>query len=352
MDSLQEVRRQLDRGCDQLRESNPGHYRDLALYLQVLREVLPEAVEQSCFHLATRFHPQRYCELPTDQRRRLHQRRAALVQQASSLLTVEQLGQLAGRLAAGRQQQQRDLLDQLHLPARGELTLEQEPEGSVRLGLDLPVDLSWSELPSLMAAEPAPGGDATGGDAPDSDGAEALEWRDEPGARPPGDSEPAAPPQTAPPPWDSPLLPADPRALLSWLDGAEQALVRRLRNLSHALNVELLRSGLSRALLPVTLLEAALRGQVEPLAAPANLLRLQLPVTHPSGNQLESVAVLLRPADLELEHPRLRSCRARLQRHRQEVRRMADQHRRLQRRLQALEAERLWHQDNPRSPQP
>ncbi|MEO1001668.1 MAG: hypothetical protein AAFX65_00980 [Cyanobacteria bacterium J06638_7] len=337
------MRSQLKRGCDQLQEFNPVLYRDLALYLQVLREVLPLAVEQACFHLATHFHPQRYCELPAQQRRNLRERTAALVQQAASLLTVEQLGQLAGRLAALKQERQRDLLDELRPQSPEARSPNPEPAGSVELAMELPVELSWSGIPSLGAADADPDGD------------------DEPPANLPEDPQELPGSPTAcrsdqtrqpPPPWDSPLLPGQPQALVTWLEGSEQALVRRLRNLSQAVNVELLRSGLGRTLLPVTLLEAALRGQVEPLSAPPNLLRVQLPLTHPSGSQLESLAVLVRPADLELEHPRLRSCRARLQRHRQEIRRMADQHRRLQRRLQALEAERLWHQDSPRFPQP
>ncbi|MFM9100902.1 MAG: hypothetical protein ACKOPS_06005, partial [Cyanobium sp.] len=128
-------------------------------------------------------------------------------------------------------------------------------------------------------------------------------------------------------------------------------LVRRLRNLSHALNVELLRSGFSRSLLPPSLLQAALQGQLEPHPAPANLLRLQLPLAPDSGGDFDSVALLLRLSDLELDQPRLRSCRSRWQRLRQEIRRMAERTRRLRRQLQRLEAERLWHQDNP-SPQP
>jgi hypothetical protein len=136
-----------------------------------------------------------------------------------------------------------------------------------------------------------------------------------------------------------------------YASGFERALVRRLRNLSHALNVELLRSGLSRSLLPPSLLQAALQGQLEPQPAPANLLRLQVPLAPDSGGDFDSVALLLRLSDLELDQPRLRSCRSRWQRHRQEIRRMAERTRRLRRQLQRLEAERLWHQDNP-SPLP
>jgi hypothetical protein len=57
------------------------------------------------------------------------------------------------------------------------------------------------------------------------------------------------------------------------------------------------------------------------------------------------MAVLLRPVELELEEPRLRTCRRRLQQHRQEVRRMAQQFRRLQRRSRIHQAEQLWLQD-------
>jgi hypothetical protein len=135
-------------------------------------------------------------------------------------------------------------------------------------------------------------------------------------------------------------------ALLVWLDGFERAISQRLRNLSHALNVELLRQGVSRSLLPVSLLDAALKGQLEPLSAPPNVLRVPLPFGSPDGAaSLEAGAVLLRLGDLELEQPKLRTCRSRVQQHRQELRRMAQHYRRLERRLQSLEAEQLWLQD-------
>jgi hypothetical protein len=133
----------------------------------------------------------------------------------------------------------------------------------------------------------------------------------------------------------------------------ELALGRRLRNLSHAINVELLRAGVNRSLLPVSLLDAVLSGQLETLAAPANLLRLPLPFGGNGGRpQAQTMAVLLRSVELELEEPRLRTCRRRLQQHRQEVRRMAQQFRRLQRRLRIHQAEQLWLQDIRPTPTP
>ena len=60
---------------------------------------------------------------------------------------------------------------------------------------------------------------------------------------------------------DSAFMPTMPLELLRWLDGLDQAIVRRLRNLSHAINVELLRAGLASSLLPMSLLDAVLNGQ-------------------------------------------------------------------------------------------
>ncbi|MCP9926913.1 hypothetical protein [Cyanobium sp. CH-040] len=342
------MRRQIEHASVTLQGVNPALYRDLALYLQVLREHLPDAVEKALFHLATRLHPRRYCELPADRRRGLHERAAALVRQAGSLFTVEQLVQLAAALASGRQQRQQAWLTQLRAVAADSdhdagAGAAGEADGSVRLSLAPPVAMTWWRG---HEAWPAGGdrGEAPGGDPPDPSPDDGPDQAADPFAEiPAGHLREGAPPL-----WDSGLLPREPVELLTWLDGIERALARRLLDLSHGLNAELLRAGLSHSLLPLNLLEAALSGQLEQLAAPANLLRLQLPVPDPLAGSLESVALLLRTADLELDYPRLRTCRSRLQRHRQEVRRMAERHRRLRRRLQALEAEQLWRQDNPR----
>ena len=147
-------------------------------------------------------------------------------------------------------------------------------------------------------------------------------------------------------PWQQGRLPQDPEVLLEWIEGIDQALIRRLRNLSHAINVELLRLGLINSLLPVTLLDAVLNGDVETLSAPANLLHMQLPLpAQESPPHVETMAMLLRRADLEMEEPKLRTCRRRVEKHRDEVQRLARQFRSLRRRLDAHEAERLWLSD-------
>ncbi|MFZ9714531.1 MAG: hypothetical protein ACO3B2_10750, partial [Vulcanococcus sp.] len=58
--SLDEARRQLLALLQQQEELSPALYRDLALYLQVLRDGLLHSVQQACFHLATQVVPDRY----------------------------------------------------------------------------------------------------------------------------------------------------------------------------------------------------------------------------------------------------------------------------------------------------
>ena len=385
---------------EELDASNPTLYRHLALYLQVLRQILRDQVEQACFHLATQVHPRRYTSVSEAQRGHFHQRLRSLVNRCCSLLTVEQLTTLAAQIdreqrRQGRRQGQElleRLTEQAELPAGdhdgaphrpGSASRHgSDPQGSVELGLSLPLSSTWFGLeaghqPDSETAPPdeaapdgesslamaqamvqafqdvvggleevlPPGGEATAsssdGDAensqepaPDTDAAQAS-------ATPPDDGE-----EGDASPWTSGRLPREPDGLLIWLDGLEQALARRLRNLSHAINVELLRVGLNRSLLPVHLLDAILSGQLETMATPVNLVRLQLPFgPSQDADPLEAMAVLLRGGDLEMEEPRLRTCRRRIEEHRQDVRKMARQFRRLQRRLHAHQAQQLWLQD-------
>ncbi|MCS5700687.1 hypothetical protein NZK32_16720 [Cyanobium sp. FGCU-52] len=366
--------------------SNPQLYRHLALYLQVLRDVLPHRLEQTVFHLVTRVHAPRYLALEPSVRQHLRQRLALHLRRCGSLLTVEQLAALAAQMAREsdrrRRLAQRRLLERL---TEGAAELADGapppvPQGSVHLERSLP----------LAGDPPRWGAPAAGGQAPRSepglalpfafpfsisfaDGGDALQEPPETegpsgdaGGGPEGAEEPIhdhpgpdslgeadeAPELDFdggdPGPWERGSLPTDPVELLRWLDGMDHALQRRLRNLSHAVNVELLRAGVSPTLLPVSLLDAALHGRVDSAPAPPHLLRLPLPFPLPGlPPGLPATAVLLRSADLELEEPRLRTCRRRLQQHRQELRRMAGRFRRLQRRLAIHQAERLWLQDLP-----
>lgn len=400
MDLLADLNHQLEQQRSQLASSNPELYRHLALYLQVLRAGLLNAVQQACFHLATERYPQRYGGLEPTQRRRLHQRLVNLVARTSSLLTVEQLAQLAGQLEKERRSElqagRRRLLAAFESAAQEEPSADGSsqaatapgPEGSVNLGLALPLTpelFASSAFPGLlpMAGQPGaiePEADGPGAERGDSaspqafesgPGLEALEamqamvaafgdvfdgegvdgegdgGANGEGALGEGRSNPdSSDNAVSMAPWNQGALPTYPVDLMLWLDGFERALVRRLRNLSHAINVDLLRIGLSRSLLPVNLLDAVLKGQIETQTAPANVLSLPLPLGSQALPQsLETASILIRLSDLELEQPKLRTCRSRLQQQRQEVRRMAQHYRRLRRRLQGLEAEQLWLQD-------
>jgi curved DNA-binding protein CbpA len=372
---LEAAARQLKELESQLLASNPKLENHLALYLQVLRDGLLAAVQQACFHLATQVYPDRYGGLEPSSRQLLHRRLVQLVQRANGLLSLERVvghaAQIARQHQRDRRSQRRRVLDSI-----AEFGAEQEeepeqgpdkgpdkgPEGSVHLGMALPIASDFltprGERPQSAGPAESDGegdgdsdGDRDGDGESDRHGGQdsmlavlAEAFQDWHGKVPP----------SSPSPWDGEGLPTTPDQLLAWIGGFELALSRRLRNLSHALNGELLRLGISRTVVPLNLLDAALAGELELVEAPANLLRLPLPLgMEPDLGRIEAMAVLLRPADLELEFAKLRTCRTRIQQHVQEVRRMAQHYRRTQRRVQALEAEQLWLQDiNPAPPAP
>ena len=374
---LEAAARQLKELESQLLASNPKLENHLALYLQVLRDGLLAAVQQACFHLATQVYPDRYGGLEPSSRQLLHRRLVQLVERTNGLLSLERVvghaAQIARQQQRERRSQRRRVLDSIaefgaeqeEGPEQGpEEGRDKGPEGSVHLGMALPISSDFltprGERPQPAGPAESDGegegdGDRDGDGESDGDGdgdggqdsmlavlAEAFQdWQ---GKVPP----------SAPSPWDGEGLPTTPDQLLAWIGGFELALSRRLRNLSHALNGELLRLGISRTVVPLNLLDAALAGELELVEAPANLLRLPLPLgMEPDLGRIEAMAVLLRPADLELELAKLRTCRTRIQQHVQEVRRMAQHYRRTQRRVQALEAEQLWLQDiNPAPPAP
>jgi hypothetical protein len=338
--ALHEVDQQLERLRCRLQAHRPALYRDLALYLQVLRNALPASVQQASFILSTRYAEGAYGDLPSQQRKELHARLSSLVQRCTSLLTVEQLAVLGVQLERRRGRLSADAdrsvgPEQAHASASPDsLPL---PPGSVRLDLTPPLTADYFGqdllLPPLPAEDPEP--PASPQPSPDPEALQALL-----ALTALTEDHPARPGEGS----SSGLLPDDPQAMLGWWQRLDQALERRLRNLSHAINVELLRLGLSRNLLPVHLLDAVLAGHLDPLPAPANLLRLQLPRPEP-GPPLEVVGMLLRCSDLEYEQPRLRTCRQRLRRRHQDLRRMAQHFRHWQRRALVLEAEQLWLQD-------
>jgi hypothetical protein len=309
------------------------------------------------------------------------------VKRSCSLLTVEQVMGLAAQQA--RKQQRRQLQEQQKIlqsmlegqeeappsPAPAERPDEAPLPQSINLSLDLPLgaDLFDRGVPGLPAlnqrprvaeedevpsAEPAPPeGDLALLQSLFSMASETLSARSSESETPEveesgdevGDSE-GLPFESFDSDVVSSHLPRDPLLQVRWWAHFDRALRRRLRNLSHAINVEMMRVGLAQGLLPLNLLDAVLDGQVEALPAPANVLRMALPLTlnpaAPSLAPTEVLTLLLRGPDLEFEQPRLRTCRQRLEQRRRTLRTMAKRYRTWQRRVSALEAEQQWFQDS------
>lgn len=375
--SLDEAKAQLLSLLEQQEEFTPALYRDLALYLQVLRDGLLHSVQQACFHLATQVVPERYNQLPPERRETFQRRLQSLVKRSCSLLTVEQVMGLAAQQARKqerRQLQEQQKILQTMLEGRGaadeSAPVEASPEPqSVNLSLDLPLaaDLFDSGVPGLPSlsqhqrpseeATPPPESSPPEGElallqslftmASETLSAAAPDSSDEDED---GETSGGSPFASTSVEVTRSQLPKDPLLQVRWWAHFDRALRRRLRNLSHAINVEMMRVGLAQGLLPLNLLDAVLDGQVEVLPAPANVLRMALPLSlnpvAPASAPTEVLTLLLRSGDLEFEQPRLRTCRQRLEQRRRTLRTMAKRYRTWQRRVSALEAEQQWFQDS------
>ena len=334
-------------------------YREQALYLQVLRDELGPAVRQALFSLMSETDPLRFNRLSDGQRTRFHAAVDNLINRCSVLLTVEQQMHLADQIQQEQLRHQarasRQMLQGLQQAAQQQ---QSEPSsqlsdlppgasgGSVELSMAPPLDQPQRfgiqappESRSRPHASPAPVPQPESQPSHDAvDGAiqgdldvlrslfelagEALEQPSSPGSSVGGSS------GSNPIEGENNLLPTMPVALLQWMDSMDLALSRRLRNLSHAVNVQLLRSGLAQALLPVNLLEAVLIGQMETQASPSNLLRLQLPLAMGDlGPGMDVLCVLVRSSELEFDSYRLRRCRRRLRDQHQELLKMVRQQR-------------------------
>jgi len=375
--SLDEAKAQLLSLLEQQEEFTPALYRDLALYLQVLRDGLLHSVQQACFHLATQVVPERYNQLPPERRETFQRRLQSLVKRSCSLLTVEQVMGLAAQQA--RKQERRQLQEQqkiLQTMLEGRETADEpapveaspEPQ-SVNLSLDLPLaaDLFDSGVPGLPALSqhqrpseettPPPESSPPEGELALLQSLFTMASETLSAAAPDSSDEDEDGETTGGSPFASTSvevtrsqLPKDPLLQVRWWAHFDRALRRRLRNLSHAINVEMMRVGLAQGLLPLNLLDAVLDGQVEVLPAPANVLRMALPLSlnpvAPASAPTEVLTLLLRSGDLEFEQPRLRTCRQRLEQRRRTLRTMAKRYRTWQRRVSALEAEQQWFQDS------
>ena len=370
---------QLGRLQQRSRRLVPLLYREQALYLQLLRNLLLPSVRNALGHLLCE-RGERLSRLSARQQSELQKTFDGLVQRCSSLLTVEQLMDLSRRLqkeaSEYRQQAQREVSQSLQAEAESE-----QPEinrGGIELSLSPPIehpDLLEGLLPRMEAEvdqpsiepmdeqpqsvqDPIDSESSAEGTTTDFDllrslflmAGEAMQQGDAAGEPTRLESDVSGLGASVPSAdqSDRELLPSMPIALVSWLDGQEAALSRRIRNLSHALNVELLRAGLVSSLLPTTLLDAAIAGQLQALPSPSNLLRLKLPLPiHAQEQPLEILSVLVRPADLEYDNGSLRHSRYRLRQHRSNLLTMVQQQRHWQSRSTSQEVHSQWWPNPP-----
>ncbi len=330
-------------------------YREQALYLQVLRELLEGATRQALFNLLGEVDPSRFGRLPESTRQNFHAAVTDLIDRCSVLLTVEQLMQLVRQMQQEQRRQQahasRSMLQKLSRqsqesapepePPTSELPRE-EPSGSIQLSLASPLESPPRTASPDPVKEPVP----EPADNKSSGDLDVLRSLFELA----GDAmqqaqQPLDPGAVLDPSLDGNdhFLPNEPDALLHWIQAMDQALERRLRNLSHAVNVQMLRSGLAQTLLPISLLDAVLKGQVETQPTATNVLRLRLPLAVGELDQgMDVLCVLLRSNDLEFDSPRLRQCRKRLRAHHHALLTMVRQQRHWQRRSLDREARTHW----------
>ena len=373
---------QLARLGQRCRSLAPTLYRDQALYLRRVRSLLPTAVKTAIQNLL--------CTLPSDQPEALdeHQlqfqkRIDALLQRSSSLITVEQLLVLSARLKKEERRLRMQQLQALSERASERADATQMDDATstppaasvgVELSLDLPLerpDLIEGLLPldpAVMPSDPTPRSEsldlaASSSLDPGSEQSElevlrslfvmagdSLESSEaESDRRPefdPQESDAAEPVHT-----NDQLMPETASGLLHWLDCLDTALSRRLRNLSHAINVELMRTGITRSLLPIQLLDAVISGQLPSQSAPSNLLKLTLPLTLLTEVQsMQTVCVLVRPADLEFDDHSLRRIRSRLRLQRRELGSWLLKERHWQHRARVREVQTHWWPNQPETP--
>ena len=323
-------------------------------YLEQLRHELPHQLLQAVFHLCTKLQPEAFNAMAEGQRHVMRERLLQLTQRCSSLLTVEQLAQLGSRLMSSDEMAEPEAEDDVQLDGSVEPAAIAAEGGSVaglNFNLESPSllgNFDPAQFCSTLSSEPA-GLVEQESSTGSLEHEQALNWlRQMASGSLLGSSLRSVEQDPSPFP-----LPREPQLLRLWLGVWDQALQRRLRNLSHAINVELLRSGLCQSLMPLTLLDAALAGQVEQQGAAANVLTVRLPMSDAlTSHDLQLNGLLIRVSELEHALPHLRDLRNALHKLDGNLRKMERRIQHWQQRLAVLQAQQLWSQDNNPTVQP
>ena len=142
------------------------------------------------------------------------------------------------------------------------------------------------------------------------------------------------------------LLPQSPIGLYEWIISIDTALVRRLRDLSDSINTELLKSGLVNTLVPINVLDAALAGQLISSKSTSNILTFKLPINNSlATGGLDIDCLLITPSDMEFDNPRLRKNRTNIKHYQNVLLGMIKQQRYWQSRSLAEEVNKGWWKD-------
>ena len=142
------------------------------------------------------------------------------------------------------------------------------------------------------------------------------------------------------------FLPQSPIGLYEWMLSIDNALIRRLRDLSHSINTELLKSGLVNTLVPINILDAALAGQLISSKSISNILTLKLPTNNSLGAEgLDIDCLLITPSDMEFDNPRLRKNRTHIKHYQNLLLGMIKQQRYWKGRSLADEVNKEWWKD-------
>jgi len=142
------------------------------------------------------------------------------------------------------------------------------------------------------------------------------------------------------------FLPQSPIGLYEWMISIDTALTRRLRDISHSINTELLKSGLANTLVPMNILDAALAGQFISSKSISNILTLKLPMNSSLGSGgLDIDCLLITPSDMEFDNPKLRKNRTNIKHYQNVLLGMIKQQRYWQGRSLAEEVDKEWWKD-------
>ncbi len=142
------------------------------------------------------------------------------------------------------------------------------------------------------------------------------------------------------------FLPQSPIGLYEWMISIDTALIRRLRDLSDAINTELLKTGLVNTLVPVSILDAALAGQLISSKSISNILTFKLPTNNPlTSGGLDIDCLLITPSDMEFDNPILRRNRTNIKYYQNVLLGMIKQQRYWQGRSLAEEVNKGWWKD-------